>query len=203
MRNLAVIACLCLPTWGIAQDRFDAWVADQMGFAPFFSQSIGWEMPQNSVTVLDPLAQSTEGVDFVETPDSTAWVVGILDDASAARMSGLGLVWSDGFVDRAVSLGFAQTRSGFVAFQTDGQIWAGNMLPQTVLAQINTLTPGPALVEQPDGSVFPAGDLGLSGACLEMIALYKDDDALLGLVVLIQSSTRRDADATACAPLTT
>ena len=201
MRLVIALILLCFPTTGATQDRFGAWVSRNLGYAPVYTQSIGWDMPQTTVTIADPLLQTEAETSFIETPDSTAWVVGILSDASDARLSGLALVWSDGPYDRVVSLDFQQTQSGYVAFQTPRQTWVGDGLAQKIATQMNTLSPGPVLVAQPDGSLFPVGDAGRTHGCFQASVLYNDIDALIALVVLFQSQSRIDADAPTCIPL--
>lgn len=202
MRLYLLLLTLCLPTFSHAEDRFGDWVASQLGFAPFYAQSIGWDMPETSVTISDPLSETDTEVSFLETPPTTAWVVGIFNEASDARLSGFALVWSDGPFDRVAPSGIVQTQSGYVAFQTPKQTWVSIALPEKIAAQMIDLSPGPILTQQPDGTVFPVGDSGVSGSCFEASALYKDNDELIALVVLFKSNARVDADASACIALT-
>lgn len=202
MRLFALCLAICLPTLSHASDRFGDWVASELGFQPFYAQSIGWDMPEPSVTIADPLLPAEAAGAFIETPKTTAWVVGILEAPSAARLTGLALVWSDGPFDSAVSLDALQTQSGFVAFQTPRQTWVSTALPQDIASKMNELSPGPILAEQPDGTTFPVGDSGVLGGCLDITALYTNTKDLIALVVLFQSDARRDAADVTCASLT-
>lgn len=202
MRLFTLLTALCLPTLGQASDRFGDWVAGELGFQPFYAQSIGWDMPEPSVTIVDPLLQvETEG-GFVETPASTAWVVGISGEASDARLTGLALVWSDGPFDSIVTLGTLQTQSGFVAFQTPRQTWVGDALLQDIAVKMTDLSPGPILAQQPDGTIFPVGDTGVARGCLEITALYRNTKDLVALVVLPNADARVNAADATCASLT-
>jgi len=202
MRFLALFILICLPAFASAEERFGAWVTRELNNQPFFTQSIGWDMPDPSVTIADPILKTEGDIGFIDTPNSTAWVVGILDSENEARLSGLGLVWSDDPIDRAVSWGVPQTQSGYVAFQTPRQTLVDEALPDDIALQMMTATPGPILVVQPDETEFPTGDSGITGGCFEATALYNDADALVAVVVLFQSGARVDTDETACGALT-
>ena len=202
MRLLVILTALCLPNLGQASDRFGDWVASELGFQPFYAQSIGWDMPEPSVTIKDPLVQAEIEGAFVETPTSTAWVVGILGQGSDARLTGLALVWSDDPFDSIVTLGALQTQSGLVAFQTPQQTWVGNALPQDIAAKMIDRSPGPILAQQPDGTVFPVGDAGVARGCLEITALYRNTKDLVALVVLSRPDARAGAADVTCASLT-
>lgn len=202
MRCFMLVLALCLPTFGKAADRFGDWVTRELGYEPFYAQSIGWEMPEFSVTVADPLTQAVPEGDFLQTPPSTAWVVGIMKDAADARLLGLALVWADGPFDSAVDLGKLQTQSGFVAFQTPRQTSVSIGLPQDIAEKMSDQTPGPILAQQPDGTFFPVGDSGFARGCLQITALYADTKELIALIVLADANARVDTDEVACAMLT-
>jgi hypothetical protein len=192
---------LCLPTVGAAQDRLGEWVAQQLGYEPFYTQSIGWDMPAPTVRAADPFTAET-GTSFVPTPETTAWVVGIMENEGDTQLTGMALVWSDGPLTRSVQLSPPQSRTGLVAFQTPTQSATSEEMKAALAAQLDGMAAGPILIESADGTLFAVGDSRLPDGCFSFSALYKSNDDLVALVVLFQSQSRVDADTPACIPLT-
>lgn len=207
MRLCLAFGLLCLPSIGNAQERFGDWVAAQFGSQPFYAQSIGWDMSEPSVIVTDPASANDAKGRLIDTPETTAWLVGMLDHQGDDRLSGMALVWSDGLIDRVVALPSIVSKSGIVGFQTGRDFALMQNAPADdvaalVSAQLDMVAPGPVLVRLPAGIEFPVGDSALPDRCFEVSALYKDDDALVALVVLFKSYSRDDGGTAACSPLT-
>lgn len=184
-----------------AEQRFGDWVTDQLGFEPFYSQSIGWEMPTTSVLVTDPLAGVSVNTSSIATPETTAWLVGMFANEEDSYLAGMALVWSDWPFDKVERLASPISQSGSVAFQTNQNL-RPDLLAEAVKTQLNRQSPGPFLAQIPDGSVFPVGESGRPNQCFQFHALYNNNDDLMALVVLFQSHLRDDADTPKCAPLT-
>mgnify|MGYP001829054749 FL=1 len=202
MRFALVATVVCLPTMPMAEDRFGDWVSAQLGYEPVYNQSIGWDMAEFSVGVTDPMNPSDQAMDFIATPQTTAWVVGMSANEEDPFLAGMALVWSDGPFDRVVEFDPPISQSGIIAYQTPAQINLSGDLTSSLAMQLEPNTPGPILARLSDGSDFAVGDSGQPDQCFRYSALYKSNDDLVALVVLFQSHLRDDADATACAPLT-
>ncbi|WP_375255023.1 hypothetical protein [Yoonia sp.] len=202
MRLLLVLALLFTASATFAQDRFGDWVSQQLGFEPVYAQSIGWDMPEPSVRVTDPMFPVNGGASVIDTPETTAWLVGMSANPEDDDLAGMALVWSDGPFARVVQLVPAISQSGIVAFQTPRQIGVMDDFAAILADQMAPYAPGPVLARLSDSSDFAVGDSGRPGQCFQFSALYKSNDDLVALVVLFQSHLRDDADAPACGPLT-
>jgi hypothetical protein len=202
MRYVVFLLLLVWPTLGLGQNRMDDWVSGQLGFVPHFSQSIAWDVADQSIVVVDPFSLVRRGIPPVDPPTQTAWLVGMREKEADQQLVGMALVWSDFPYETAVYLGTFNSTNSAVAFMTVNAAASGKLSPDLISAQLSAKSPSPFLAEAPDGVLFPLGDFGLNTNCLAVTALYQSNQELSALVIVFGANDRKDISNTECAPLT-